>query len=61
MTDKTTFEVQQIIYLLVKTASLDLSHMTPGQRRFVFETMDEWSEEWKKELRQNGNNNETSA
>lgn len=59
--DKTTFEVQQIIYLLIKSGAVDLRKTPETSRQFITNILNEWSEDWKKEFLRNGNSNENPA
>lgn len=56
-------QIQQILFLLIKTGVVDLNAAPPKTIKFVEGVMDEWKEEWRKEINENGriNNNSNPA
>lgn len=56
-------QIQQVLFLLIKTGVVDLNAAPPKTIKFVESVMDEWKEEWRKEINESGrlNNNSNPA
>lgn len=58
--EKKVSEIQQILFLLIKTGVVNLNAAPPNTIKFVESVMDEWKEEWRKEMNENGRHNNNS-
>ena len=61
--EKKVSQIQQVLFLLIKTGVVNLNAAPPNTIKFVESVMDDWKEEWRKEMNENGrfNNNSNPA